>query len=106
MNKLEMNAVRPYINIHKPVIVAVDIDDIPQSLIDEYNRVINELKKLAGPNGDFYNSVSTNKRNAAIYGFKYLNSEHGMAHSEAVSEATMKGLGKINDESLTDAYNA
>ncbi len=72
-NKLEINAVRRYINVHKSIIVAVDIDDIPQTLIGEYNRVIDELKKLEGPNGDFYNSVSTNKRNAAMYGFKYLN---------------------------------
>lgn len=105
-NKLEINAVRSYINAHKPIIVAVDIDDIPPTLIDGYNRVIDELKKLEGPNGEFYNSVSTNKRNAAMYGFKYLNSEHGMAQGEAVSEATTKGLEQINDESLTYTYNA
>jgi len=108
-NKLEMNAVRPYIDAHKPIIVAVDINDIPdkKTLVDGYKRVIDELKKLKGTNGfNFYNSVNTRERNAALYGFKYLNSEQGIAHIEAVSEAMIKGLEQINDDSLTDAHNA
>jgi hypothetical protein len=107
-NTLEMNAVRPYIDGHKPIIVAVDIDDISdKTLFDGYKRVIDELKKLEGTNGfDFYNSVNTNKRYAEKYGFKYLNSEHGIAHNEAISEAMTKGLEQINDDSLNDAHNA
>jgi len=65
------------------------------------------LKKLEGTNVfNFYNSFNANQWNAALYGFKYLNSEQGIAHSKAVSEAMIKGLGQINDDSLTDAYNA
>jgi hypothetical protein len=106
-NKLEMNAVRPYINAHKPILVAVDIDGVSKTFVEGYKRIFDELKKLQGPNGlDFYNSVNTNQQYAAMYGFKYLNSEYGIAHSEAVREATMKGLEQINNDRLTDDYNA
>jgi len=107
-NKLETNALRPYIDAHNPIIVAVDIDDIPdKTLFDGYNRVIDELKTLEGSNGvDFHNSVNTNTRHAAMYGFKYLNSEHGIASNEAISKAMTKGLEQINDASLTNAHNA
>jgi hypothetical protein len=106
-NKLEMKALRPFIENHKPIIVAVDIDDVSKTFVNEYKRVFDELKKLEGNNGlDFYNSVNTKNQYSAMYGFKYLNSEYGMAHNEAVSKATMKGLEQINDDTLTDAHNA
>jgi len=105
-NKLEMNAVRPYINAHKPIIVAVDIE-ISKTIVNGYKRVLDEFKKLYGTTVfDFGNSVNTKDRYAAIYGFKYLNSEHSIAHIEAVSEETMKVLEQINDDSLINAHNA
>ncbi|MBS1526282.1 MAG: hypothetical protein JST19_11565 [Bacteroidetes bacterium] len=103
-----MRALRPYIAAHKPVVVAVDTDDIPdKTLYDGYRRVFDELKKLEGSYGyDFSNSVKTNKRHAETYGFKYLNSEHGIVHNEALNEAMNRGLKQINDDSLTVAHNA
>jgi hypothetical protein len=105
---LETEAVRIYIDKYKLVIVAVDIDDVPDSnFFEEYKRAFERVEWLADVNGiNLRNASDANRQYTRMYGFNYLNSDHSITDYEAHKDALEQGLKQINDERLNKAYQA
>jgi hypothetical protein len=103
---LETEAISIYLATNNAELVPVDSDNIPsETFFRDHKYALERVEGLADINGFNYRSlVDRNRHCVAMHGFKYLNSNYCTAYNDEICDAVEKGLGKINNDKLFQAY--
>ena len=105
-SNLEVQAIGIYFENNSVELVPVDLNDMPtEYFLKNYRHAVEKVEGLADVNGfNYRNTLDNNKRYSAMYGFNYLNSNSYIAFNDEIYDALEKGLVKINDDNLLEAY--